>query len=397
MPAHMVLPVATLRPRPSRVGQPRTGRRSVDRRGLESRSNPAAHVPDWLGRYGMMAWYAIGIIIVASLVVFATTRIQFVFAAIFIALVFTSVLNPLVDLLQRALPRGLAIVLALLGSFAFFGGLLYYVVYSVVGQWETLADEFYNGITDILDFLENGPLPWHITQAELSDWIDQSVQQITDYVQSNAGDLAGRVLTNAGNIVLAFTIFALSLFLTIFFLLSGRRMWLWFLNELPGRNRHTVHRTANAAWYTFSGYARGTMIVASADALLAFILLTAVAVPLAAPLSVLVFIGAFIPLIGAPLAMVIAAVVALASGGFVKALIVTLGIALIGQIEGHVLEPLVMGKQVSLHPVVVALGVTAGTFLGGLFGAIIAIPILAVAWAVFTALRRPDPPLAELP
>src|SRR5659263_736950 len=145
---------------------------------------------------------------------------------------------------------------------------------------------------------------------------------------------------------------------------------------------------------TASGAASGTPTI---NSIMAFILLLIVGVPLAAPLAVLVFVGAFVPLIGAPAAMVVAAVVALATGGFVKALIVTVGVALIGQIEGHILQPLVMGKQVSLHPVVVALGVTAGTFLGGLFGAIIAIPLLAVVWAVFDQLRNADPPLRELP
>lgn len=392
VPSHMVLPVHQLRPRPSRGGQ-------VKMRRVASGGGPGTGrgIPNWLSRYGLMAWYAIGIVILVSLVVFATTRIQLVFVALFIALVFTSVLNPVVDALQPWMPRGLAVGLSLLLSFAFFGGLLYYVIYSVVGQWDDLASEFSNGIADILDFLENGPLPWHITQAELARWINQTIQQLTDYVQTNAGGLAAQALANAGSVALAFTIAALSLFVTIFFLLSGRGMWLWALNQLPDRTRETAHRSAGAAWYTFSGYARGTMIVATTDALMAFILLTVVGVPLAAPLSVLVFIGAFIPLIGAPLAMVIAAVVALATGGFVKALIVTVGIALIGQIEGHILQPLVMGRQVSLHPVIVALGVTAGTFLGGLFGAIIAIPVLAVAWAVFTSLRNPDTPLAELP
>lgn len=158
-----------------------------------------------------------------------------------------------------------------------------------------------------------------------------------------------------------------------------------------------MNTAASAGWYTFSGYARGTMIVASADAVMAFILLTVVGVPLAAPLSVLVFIGAFIPLIGAPLAMIVAAVVALAAEGFIAAIIVTVGVALIGQIEGHILEPLVMGRQVSLHPVVVALGVTAGTFLAGLLGAIVAIPLLAVVWAVYSAMRRYGQPDGEEP
>ena len=344
-----------------------------------------------------MSWYTIGIILVGSLLVFATTRIQLVFIAVFVALVFTSVLNPVTDLLNRVMPRALAVVLSLLLSFLFFAGLLTYVISSVVGQWDRLARQFEQGIGTILDFLENGPLPWHVTQDEVYDWVNDLIRQATEYVQSNAGDLAGQVVSNAGAVALVFTVFALSLFVTIFLLSSGKRMWLWFLNQLPARNRLSVHRAAGAGWYTFSGYARGTMIVATVDGILAFILLLVVGVPLAAPLAVLVFVGAFVPLIGAPLAMIVAAVVALATGGFLQALIVTIGVALIGQIEGHILEPLVMGKQVSIHPVVVAHGVTAGTFLGGLLGAIIAIPLLAVAWAVFSTLRSPDPPLVELP
>lgn len=117
--------------------------------------------------------------------------------------------------------------------------------------------------------------------------------------------------------------------------------------------------------------------------------------PLAAPLAVLVFIGAFIPLFGAPAAMVIAAVVALAANGWLAAVIVTIGIAGIGQFEGHVLQPIVMGRQVSLSPLVVALGVTSGTVLGGLFGAVVAIPVIAVTWTVYSRLRTPQPPVTQ--
>lgn len=261
---------------------------------------PGPLVPLWLARSGMMSWYLIGIIIVVSLAVFATTRVQLVFIAVFIALVFTSVLNPATDWLARFMPRGLAVVISLLLAFLFFAGLLTYVISSVVGQWRDLANQFNDGIAQILDFLENGPLPWHVTQDEVYDWVDTLVKQATDYVQSNAGDLAGQVVSNAGTVALGFTMVALSLFVTIFLLASGKRMWLWFLNQLPARHRSGVHRSASAGWYTFSGYARGTMIIATADGLMAFILLLIVGVPLAAPLAVLVFVGAFIPLIGAP-------------------------------------------------------------------------------------------------
>ncbi|PFG38263.1 putative PurR-regulated permease PerM [Georgenia soli] len=358
---------------------------------------PADGVPRWIRKYGTIAWLLIGIVIVVGMVVFATSRIQIVFIAVFISLVVTSVLDPVVTWLARYVPRGLATVLALLGSFLVVAGLFTYVISSVAGQWESLANRFSDGIDTILQFFETGPLPFHFTQAEINDAINQAVTQATTYVQQNAGDLAGQVLSNAGAVALVFTVLALSLFLTIFFLARGGSMWRWFLNQLPTKNRERTHVAATAGWYTFSGYARGTMIVALADGVMAFILLSIVGVPLAAPLSVLVFIGAFIPLIGAPAAMIIAAVVALAANGFVDAIIVTIGVALIGQIEGHILEPLVMGKQVSLHPVVVALGVTAGTFLGGLLGAIIAIPVLAVTWAVYSAIRSVDPPMEEMP
>ena len=381
-----------LRPRPTTAG-----RVTVRRLAEGGTSRHSRGVPPWLATFALLSSYTIGLILVVSLLVFATTRIQLVFIAVFVALVFTSVLNPVTDLLNRVMPRALAVVLSLLLSFLFFAGLLTYVISSVVGQWDRLARQFEQGIGTILAFLENGPLPWHVTQDEGYDWVNDLIRQATGYVQSNAGDLAGQVVSNAGAVARVFTVVALSLFVTIFLLSSGKRMWLWFLNQLPARNRLSVHRAAGAGWYTFSGYARGTMIVATVDGILAFILLLVVGVPLAAPLAVLVFVGAFVPLIGAPLAMIVAAVVALATGGFLQALIVTIGVALIGQIEGHILEPLVMGKQVSLHPVVVALGVTAGTFLGGLLGAIIAIPLLAVAWAVFSTLRSPDPPLVELP
>jgi hypothetical protein avisC_09431 len=111
-----------------------------------------------------------------------------------------------------------------------------------------------------------------------------------------------------------------------------------------------------------------------------------------------VFIGAFIPIIGAPLAMLVAMVVALASGGFVTMIVVGVGVAGIGQIEGHILQPLIMGRQVSLHPVVVIIGVALGTYASGLLGAIVAVPLISVAWSVYSELHTKDAPVTgELP
>lgn len=370
--------------------------------GSESPTLPAASTvrasgdgtPAWLQKSGGYAWRFLVLVAAVAIVVFAVLQVQVVFIAVFLALVITSVLEPAVSLLARVMPRGLATALAMVLSAAFFLGLLTYVVYSVTLQAPNLAKDFNRGISQIMDFLENGPLPFTITNDDITGWIRDGQQWLVQH----SGDIAGTVFSNAGGVFEVFTILALGIFTTVFFLAVGRPMWVWFLNQLPTRSRLKTHEAAGAGWYTFAGYARGTVIIAIIDGILAYILLMIVGVPLAAPLAVLVFIGAFIPLVGAPAAMIVAAVVALAANGPIAALIVTLGIAGIGQVEGHLLQPLIMGRQVSLHPVVVALGVTAGTFLGGLIGAVVAIPLIAVTWTVFNRLRRKDEGLTgELP
>jgi predicted PurR-regulated permease PerM len=230
-----------------------------------------------------------------------------------------------------------------------------------------------------------------ITSDDVDTWIENGRKWITEH----GGDIASQAAASAGSVFEAFAVLALAIFCTIFFLARGKDMWTWFLNQLPARVRDSWKTAGGAGWYTFSGYTRGTVIIALTDGALAFILLSILRVPLSAPLAVLVFIGAFIPLIGAPAAMVIAMIVALAANGLFSAAIVGIGIALIGQFEGHILQPIVMGKQVSIHPVVIALAVTAGTLTAGILGAVISVPLVAVCWAIFSRLRTLDPPMAE--
>lgn len=352
---------------------------------------PQESVPIWLKSSAGWAWRLIIVAFAIGLVVFATSRVQLVFIALFVALVFSAVLRPVVNIYGKIMPRALATALALLSGILVVGGLLAYVVASVAGQWQKLSDQFATGTDQIFEFLENGPLPFTITVDDMRGWFEDGQQ----WVQDHAGDIAGTAFEQAGTVVEVFTALALAVFCTIFFLARGDSMWSWFLNQLPSRLRDTWKVVGGAGWYTFSGYTRGTVIIAVTDGILAGIFLTILGVPLAAPLAVLVLIGAFIPLIGAPAAMVIAMVVALAADGIWKAALVGVGIALIGQFEGHVLQPLVMGKQVSLHPIVVAISVTAGTLLAGILGAVIAVPLVAVAWAVFSQLRTLDPPMQD--
>lgn len=343
--------------------------------------------PPWLRTSAGWSWRLIVLVAGIALVFWAVTQVLIVFVAVFLALVFTAVLNPLTDLYARVMPRALATAAAILSGILVIGGLLTYVVVSVAGQWERLAGEFNTGIDQIVDLIENNPLPVNVEVDTRDQWIDDAA----DWIQENAQTLVGTAAESAGSIVEGVAVLVLSIFCTVFFLASGAAMWRWFMSQVPARTRDRWHAVAGAGWYTFSGYTRGIVLVAISNGILAGIFLSILGVPLAAPLAVLVFIGTFIPLIGAPLAMIIAAVVALAADGLLTALIVTLGIAGIGQLEGHVLQPLIMGKQVSLHPVVVALGVTCGTVVGGILGAIVAVPLIAVAWSVFSTLRtRPD-------
>jgi predicted PurR-regulated permease PerM len=376
-----------------------TGRGQVSptaRKVAGARRNPSAYgteqtAPRWLRGAAGVSWRLLVVIAMVGLVFFATAKVLLLFIAVFLAFVFTAVLRPVVDFLARWLPRGLSTALGLLGGIVFFLGLLTYVAYSIANQWTDLAKQFSNGIDQIIEFLQDGPLPFTITNEQIAEWISNGQQ----WVQDHAGDLAGQAAAGAGSVVEVFTALALAIFCTVFFLARGREMWTWFLNQLPSRVRPSWKTAGGAGWYTFSGYTRGTVIIAVTDGILAFILLTILRVPLSAPLAVLVMIGAFIPLIGAPLAMVVAMIVALAANGLFSAAIVGVGIALIGQFEGHILQPLVMGKQVALHPVVIALAVTGGTLTAGILGAVIAVPLVAVCWAIFSRLRTVDPPMDE--
>lgn len=368
-------------------------RRSVARRVAGGRHNPSVAgieqtAPRWLRVSAGWSWRLIVVTAAVLLVFYGTAKVQLVFIAVFLALVFTAVLHPLVEFFARYLPRFVATALALVSAILVLGGLITYITMSVVGQWPTLAEQFSEGIAGILTWLEDGPLPWTVTSEDIDQWWQTALR----WLQDNSSSIAQSAASQIGSVAIVFMVIALATFCSVFFLARGHAMWLWFLNQLPVGSRQTWHTAGGIGWYTFSGFARGTVIIAFCNAALAAIILAVLGIPLVAPLAVLVFIGTFIPLIGAPAAMVVAMVVALASQGPLRAALVGVGIALIGQLEGHVLQPLIMGKQVSLHPVVVALVVTGGTLIAGILGAVVALPLVAVAWAVFAKLRTLDPP-----
>lgn len=353
----------------------------------EQSSTPQPPLPTmfgapWIRSTGDLAWKLIGIMVAVALVFYVVSLVQLVFVALFLALVFTTVLLPLGDLYDRVMPRGLAMTASLLTAVLAVGGLVTYVVSSVVNRWEELATEFATGLTDLAELLTGIPLLAGLGTP--SEWLADG----GTWLQANAGSYAGTAAESAGLIAEGATAVVLAIFCTVFFLTQGERMWRWVLSLTPGDRHDRWHSAASAGWTAFSGFTRGMFFVALSDAVIAGIFLTVVGVPLALPLSVVVFLGAFVPMIGPVAAIVVSVLVALAAKGPVLALVVLIGMVVVAQIDANVLQPLITGKQVSLHPVVMALVVAAGSVLGGLLGAVVAVPLTAVTWAVFSRLRK---------
>lgn len=355
---------------------------------------PAHHssvgVPYWLVKFGIGSWSLIGIGIVISAIVLILGSVYQVFLGVFLAFVLTAVLLPAVNWLSHFMPRALATAVAVISGFALFGGLIAYVVSSILHEWNDLARQFSHGVDNIMRLLTDGSLPFTLERSQVFDVLSKALQQGTQYAQNHAGEIAQTVASNAGQVAVILTILALAVFITVFLLASGASMWAWFIALLPSRKQERVNAAAEAGWTAFSGYAAGTVIIAVTNGGLSFIFLWLLDLPLAAPLAVLVMLGTFVPLVGAPIAMFVAMFVGLATDGLSMFIIIGLGIAGIGQIEGHLLQPLIMGKKVSVHPVAVAVGVSAGGFAGGLMGAVIAIPLIAVIWSVFRTLHNPE-------
>lgn len=313
-------------------------------------------------------------------------RLEFVVIALFVGLIIAAIVGPLVRILNKVMPNGLAVGLGMFALILVIVGILTFITTSVAGEWTNLSQQFGNGIRQIETWLETGP--FHVQSADFVKWYDNAQQWFLDH----RADLAQGALGGAGAVVEVFAGLALALFSAVCFLGGGSNIWSWTTKLFSKGVRPRVDGAGHVAWRSFAGYTRGIIIVAASNAAFVCILLLILRVPLAFPLALLVFFGTFIPLIGAPIAMFVSVIVALAARGPLIALIVLAGIALLGQLEGHVLQPLVMSKAVNIHPLAVAVAVASGTLLAGLFGAVIAVPVVSVCYGVAKFWFQTAPP-----
>ncbi|MHB1165164.1 MAG: AI-2E family transporter [Candidatus Nanopelagicales bacterium] len=336
------------------------------------------------------------VLVVLAGVVVAGYLLDIIFpvaAALFFAMLMTAWAQPLMRLFHRFLPRVLSMVLSLLVIGALVVVILGSVIRSTVQEGPKLVAAVQNGITQIEDWLRTGPL--QLTDANVSDLL----ADIQDWARSIAGGLFGDVmgaLGSLGTLVIAASVF---LYAVVFFLLTPRPIWNWVISWMPRRLQQPTDVSGTLAWDAIAGYTRGIVIVAFCDAVLVFVGLTILQVPLAPALSAVVFLGAFIPVIGAPVATFFAAVVALAERGPLVALLVVGLTIVVGSFDGDVLQPLVMGKAVSLHPLAIVFAIAAGGIAMGIIGALIAVPVAGAIYSVAKYLtgRDPDHPYPPLP
>ncbi|TDW29073.1 AI-2E family transporter [Cryobacterium psychrophilum] len=337
---------------------------------------------DRLGWLGLRSGQILLVITLTAAVIFGLVQIKLVVIPVLIAVILASALTPVVAWLRRrGIPSALATWITLLASIAALGGIITLIVFAVRDQWDKLFTSAAEGLDTLQVFLLQGPI--HIDEQQIEDLRATAVDFVTSS-QFGTGALAG-----ASVVAELLTGIVLLLVILFFFLKDGDRIWNFFLAPFQGTRLERGRRIGVTARGVLGGYVRGTAIVALVDASAIGIGLAILQVPLALPLAVIVFLGAFIPLIGATAAGVLAALVALVANGPLIALIVIIIVIGVNQLEGNLLQPVVMAQNLKLHPLVILFALTAGTILAGIVGAVLSVPIAAVAWAIVKTWNEP--------
>jgi putative heme transporter len=343
-------------------------------------------VPIGLDRAAGWAWRLLVCALAVGAVIALLWYLRVIVLPIVVALTLAPALMPLADRLRAAGLGRAAPGTALLLGVVLLAGLVAIVTASIVQEYDELAASVRAGLDDLTDWLEGDPLNVSLDR-DLDTSVRSAWRETSSYLVSGARSglavLTGLVLVVA---------------LLYFILRDGRALWLRIVTRLPEAERGRVDRAGEHAWRVLGGYVRGTALIAAIDATLIGIGLWILGVPLAFALAVIIFLGAFIPFVGATLSGLIAVLVALADGGPFIALI-ALGIVLGVQfLEGNFLQPIIQSRTVDLHPAVILLAVAAGGSLYGILGAYLAVPVTAVAFAVAAALHAEEAvPEAESP
>src|SRR5690625_3115664 len=351
-------------------------------------ADPAEHSVTYAVRAAAAwSWRILVIAAAAALLGYLIITFKTVVVAFVVAILLAVLLEPVSTWLRKRLrfPRTLASAATLVGALLFVVGLLTAAGRSVIVGFADLADQAVQGFNELVSWLSDGPLG--IDEQQLQTWLDEGLAQL----ESNSDALISGALAATTSVTQVITGAVIALFCLFFFLKDGRHIWQWFVRLAPARARERINEAGIRGWVTLGGYARTQILVAFVDAVGIGIGAWILGLPLVLPLATLVFLGSFIPIVGALVSGSVAVLVALVDQDVQTAVIMLAIVLLVQQIEGNVLQPWLMGNAVSLHPVAVLLAVTAGTGVAGVLGALLAVPSAAVVHTVVLALPGHDP------
>ncbi|MFJ4919704.1 AI-2E family transporter [Streptomyces sp. NPDC088725] len=344
---------------------------------------PVAAIPWGIRVAGEAAWRLLVLAGTVWVLMRVISAVQLVVLAFVGALLITALLQPTVARLRRiGLPHGLATAVTAIAGFVIIGLIGWFVVWQVMENADDLSSRVTDGINELKHWLLDSP--FHVTEDQIND----VAQSLSDAIGTNTEEITSAGLQGVTVIVELLTGILLAMFSTLFLLYDGKRIWQWTLKLVPAAARPGVAGAGPRAWHTLTAYVRGTVIVALIDAIFIGLGVYFLDVPLAVPLAVFIFLGAFIPLVGAVVSGALAVVVALVTQGVFTALMVLIVVLAVQQIEGHILQPFILGRAVRVHPLAVVLSVAAGGLVAGIGGSVVAVPLVAVSNTVVGYLRR---------
>ncbi|MGX1674116.1 AI-2E family transporter [Streptomyces sp. NPDC055400] len=349
---------------------------------IAARPDPVAAVP-WGMRVAAEAGWRLLVLAGALWVLMRViSAVQLVVYAFVAAMLITALLQPTVARLRRhGVPRGLATALTAILGFVIMGLVGWFVVWQVQENIDNLSGQIQDGIDELRNWLLNSP--FHVTESQIND----IAKSLRDAVGANTDQITSAGLEGVTVIVEALTGILLTMFSTLFLLYDGRRIWEWTTRLVPAQARPGIAGAGPRAWRTLTAYVRGTVIVALIDAIFIGLGIFFLGVPMAVPLAVFIFLFAFIPLVGAVISGALAVVVALVTQGVFTAVMTLAVVLAVQQIEGHILQPFILGRAVRVHPLAVVLSVAAGGLVNGIGGAVVAVPLVAVTNTVVGYLR----------
>ena len=358
------------------------------------RNEPGSRVPQGIVTAADWAWRVLVIAGLVALLWWLLTYFSAVSVPIAVAMLLTALLTPLNRILRRwNWPPALAAAGSLLAMALVIAGVFAAIGAQVVREWPELWTKALAGFGTFLNWLATGPL--HIDQAQLDTYIAQVTEWVNDSLAELAA-IAGRAGVGVGHF---FAGLAIALIATFFFLASGRQIWAGVTSLLPRHYQDATVRAADRGWISLVAYMRAQVLVALVDAIGILIGALALQLPMAWALFALTFVTCFVPVVGAVISGTVACALALVTHGPVSALIMLAITVFVMEMEGHFLQPILLGRAVSLHPLAVLLGLVVGATIAGIVGALLVIPVLAFTVAFIRGLdpERFGNPLAELP